>query len=79
MIKTSRILIPRYAFIGPYTLDEHNYEQIRRKWAEACARVSELRVIYTDAEEERDILNEQLKEYKRYMRDKNGRNYRSQA
>lgn len=72
MNETRTILIPRSAFIGPLTLDETNYEQLRRKWAKACARASELRVIYTDAEEERDILNEQLKEYKRYMRNKNG-------
>lgn len=71
MIETRKILVPRGYFIGPYTLDEHNYEQIRRKWAEACARVSELRVIYTDAEEERDNLREQLKEYKKNMRNKN--------
>jgi len=75
MIETKEILIPRFAFIGPYTLDEHNYEQLRRKWAKACTRASELRVIYTDAQEERDILKEQLKEYKKYMRDKNGRNH----
>tara|TARA_R110000824_G_scaffold164245_2_gene340410 strand:+ start:345 stop:563 length:219 start_codon:yes stop_codon:yes gene_type:complete len=71
MIETRKILIPRCAFIGPYTLDEHNYEQLRRKWAEACTKVQEYLMIYTDATEERDILKEQLKEYKIYMRNKN--------
>ncbi len=71
MIETRKILVPRSYFIGPDTLDEHNYEQLRKKWAEACARASKLRVIYTDAAEERDILKEKLKKYKQYMRNKN--------
>tara|TARA_R110001592_G_scaffold64636_2_gene198522 strand:- start:3193 stop:3411 length:219 start_codon:yes stop_codon:yes gene_type:complete len=71
MIETRKILVPGGYFIGPSTLDDYNYEQLRKKWAEACLRVSELLVIYSDAQEERDILNEQLKEYKKYMRNKN--------
>lgn len=71
MIETRRILVPRGYFLGPMTLDEHNYEQIRRKWAESCKRASELLVIYTDAKEERDILLQELKEYTEYMRNKN--------
>jgi hypothetical protein len=59
MIETRRILVPRGYFLGPMTLDEHNYEQI------------ELLVIYTDATEERDILCQELNEYKKYMRNKN--------
>jgi len=71
MIETRRILVPRGYFLGPMTLDEHNYERLRRRWAESCKRASELLVIYTDATEERDILLQELKEYKEYMRNKN--------
>jgi len=72
MIETRKILVPRGYFLGPMTLDEYNYEQLRRRWAESCKRASELLVVYTDATEERDILHYKLKEYEQYMRNKNG-------